>query len=353
MRQRRDAPWRVQRPVGIADLANRRKSTIPHRRVPTSFQAIAVPYIPRSCPPIPLALGSETWSMISSQPGNSLSGFNQPEAGASFRWTDTSLRSRNCGMASQVRVMHSRLALRSVYVARPSELRTMLDLSVGPAEPGSLIVPVAVTSPMGQLDMEWTKIATLFWRMTANSLWRAARGLAAVGLTAASAQSFAKAAAMGGNRGFVQVELVERRDGSKPWRTNVNLTSIERGLRQYVSKKSEPMESTERLVGQVVGLDWDRPSLTLDAPGRKLTVRMPAKLRKTAQALWGKEVAITAKAKLTLDGELRDPIALQIEEAVEVSDFVDDFDNSFGRFKDVFTRPEVQDYLSSLRGESS
>jgi len=239
-------------------------------------------------------------------------------------------------------------------VRRPtSELRTMLELSVGPAEPGSLIVPVAVTSPMGQLDIEWTKIATLFWRMTANSLWRAARGLAVVGLTAASAQSFAKAAAMGGNRGFVQVELVERRDASKPWRTNVDLTAIERGLRQYVSKKSEPMESTEQLVGRVVALDWDRPSLTLDAPGRKLTVRMPAKLRKTAQTLWGKEVAVTAKAKLTLDGELRDPIALQIEEAVQVSDFVDDFDKSFGRFKDAFATSEVQDYLRDLRGESS
>lgn len=239
-------------------------------------------------------------------------------------------------------------------VGRPaSELRTMLELSVGPAEPGSLIVPVAVTSSMGQLDIEWTRIATLYWRMTANSLWRAARGLAVVGLTAASAQSFAKAAAMGGNRGFVQVELVERRDANKPWRTNVNLTVLERGLRQYVSRKSEPMESTEQIVGRVVALDWDRPSLTLDAPGRKLVVQMPAKLRQVAQALWGKEVVVTAKAKLSPDGELRDPAALHIEEAVRVTDFVDDFDKSFGRFKDEFATADVQEYLRDLRGEPS
>jgi len=229
----------------------------------------------------------------------------------------------------------------------------MLELSVGPAEPGSLIVPVAVTSPMGQLDIEWTRIATLYWRMTANSLWRAARGLAVVRLTAASAQSFAKAAAMGGNRGFVQVELVERREANKPWRTNVNLTALERGLRQHVNKKSEPMESTEQIVGRVVALDWDRPSLTLDAPGRKLIVRMPAKLRKKAQVLWGKEVVVTAKAKLTPDGELREPTALNIEEAVRVADFVDDFDKSFGRFKDDFEAAEVQEHLRDLRGEPS
>ncbi len=255
------------------------------------------------------------------------------------------------GFAASRRALAPGIAER---VHRPtSELRTMLELSVGPAELGSLIVPVVFASPTGQLDIEWTKIATLFWRMTANSLSRAARGVEVVGLTAACAESFASAAAGGGKRGYSQVELVERRSSDAQWRSNVNLTALERGLRQFVSKKAAPIESTEHIVGRVVALEWDRPSLTLDAPGRRLSVRMPSSLREAAQKLWGKEVVVTAKAKLSPDGELREPVAVQIEEATRVNDLVDDFDSSFGRFKADFADPEVEEYMRDLRGEPS
>ncbi|HQP33880.1 MAG TPA: hypothetical protein PLI95_01830 [Polyangiaceae bacterium] len=234
-----------------------------------------------------------------------------------------------------------------------SDLRTLLEPSVGPAEPGSLIVPVVFTTATGQLDIEWTKVATLFWRMTANSLWRAARGAAVIGLTAACAESFASAAAGGSKRGYSQVELVDRAGPDKAWSTRLNLTTIERGLRQFVTKKSEPIESIEQIVGRVVALEWDRPSMTLDAQGRRLAVRIPSSLREEAQKMWGREVVVTAKARLSPDGDLRDPVATGIEEATRVADLVDDFDASFGRFKADFEDPEVQAYLRDLRGEPS
>lgn len=65
----------------------------------------------------------------------------------------------------------------------------------------------------------------------------------------------------------------------------------------------------------------------------------------------GQEVVVTAKAKLSPDGELRDPVAIRIDEAMRVADLVDDFDSSFGRFKADFADPEVQEVLRNLRGE--
>ncbi len=255
------------------------------------------------------------------------------------------------GFAASRRALAPSIAER---VRRPtSEVRALLEPSVGPAEPGSLIVPVVFTTATGQLDIEWTKVATLFWRMTANSLWRAARGVAVVGLTAACAESFASAAAGGGERGYSQVELVDRASPDKPWNTRLNLTTIERGLRQFVSKKAEPMDSIEQIVGRVVAIEWDGPSMTLDAPGRRLKVRMQSSLRETAQKQWGREVVVTARAKLSPDGELRDPVAIQIDEATRVADLVGDFDESFGRFKADFADPDVQEYLRDLRGEPS
>lgn len=276
----------------------------------------------------------------------------QPAGGGRFVPLDgyvAALTELRDGFAASRRALAPGIAER---VHRPaSELRALLEPSVGPAEPGSLIVPVVFTTATGQLDIAWTKVATLFWRMTANSLWRAARGVAVVGLTAACVESFASAAAGGGKRGYSQVELVDRTSPDRPWSTRLNLTTIERGLRHYVSKKPEHMESTEQVVGRVVALEWDRPSLTLDAPGRRLTVRIPSSLREAAQKLWGREVVVTARARLSPDGELRDPVAIQIEEATRVVDLVDDFDASFGRFQSDFSDPDVQEYLRGLRGE--
>ena len=234
-------------------------------------------------------------------------------------------------------------------VQRPAaEVRMQLAMSAGPTEPGSLVVPIAMSCAAGQLDIASTTVANLYWRMTASVLSRAARGLAAAGVTAACAESFARAAVP-----ELQVQLVDRKLSGQPWRTAVKLSVLQRGLRDYANKRSEATRAREQLVGRIVLLDWDRPSFTLDAPRGRVAVRMATALRDRVQCLWGKEVVVDVKTEVTADGEFRDPVALEVAEAAKIDDLVRDFDESFGRFKDTFGTPEAQEYLRELRGGRS
>ena len=110
-------------------------------------------------------------------------------------------------------------------------------------------------------------------------------------------------------------------------------------------------EVLDFIVGKVAALDRERMSLYLGSPGRMLEVRVPDALWETAEGLLGKSVDLLNNATLGADGLICARTAIQIKEPKRrIMPSLEDFEASFGCFKEDFADPWVQEYFRTLRG---
>src|SRR5262249_55641172 len=98
-------------------------------------------------------------------------------------------------------------------------------------------------------------------------------------------------------------------------------------------------------------ITYDPPAFSIVTGNGKLQVAMPAALRKDARECWGGEVIVLVEGRMTRDGEVREPKALEIRSAARTD--MDDvsLNETFGMFNDTWGTAEAQEYFESLRGK--
>jgi len=105
--------------------------------------------------------------------------------------------------------------------------------------------------------------------------------------------------------------------------------------------------------GKVGSFDPEHSSLTLVCPGRQVEIDVPEPLHEIASSLVGQYVDITTSERHTQASQQPRPIAVRIKHArPKLKSYVDDFDATFGCFRDVLQHPWAQEYFRGLRDRS-
>jgi hypothetical protein len=129
----------------------------------------------------------------------------------------------------------------------------------------------------------------------------------------------------------------------------LDLTDIEPGLTRYVERRTSSERTVTQLVGQIVAIFYDPPSFAIATARGKMNVTMPAALRDKVRELWGEEVIVLAEAQINVEGDVRDPKAIELTRAARASD-TDDTDTMLASVREKWSSPEAREYFGGLRG---
>jgi hypothetical protein len=240
------------------------------------------------------------------------------------------------------------------------EVREALTLEVQPVEKGSLVTPIGVSAALGsQVTLAHAEaLESDFWKYTIDAINCV---YAIVGtslkkstnkLTSAGARAFLRAAELA-KEGSCEIHLAQRElaGRAKKWATAANVSQMSQGLKQYVEILQRPVNrSSSSLVGQITDIsNYDHPSFRIrTSKGRVVTVRAYAHQRDVVQAAWGKEVVVDLTADVDLEGNISDAVAIDIH-LVPTDPFAD-FEESYGSGSDLWSTPEGQRFIRTMRG---
>jgi hypothetical protein len=112
-------------------------------------------------------------------------------------------------------------------------------------------------------------------------------------------------------------------------------------------------ERTEtRLVGEVIDIALEPARFTVKGARGLVLVRAPERLLDAVRAAWGCEVIVTVRAVLGAEGTVDDAEAIGIEVSARTGDPLSIFESTFGSGQEVWSTPEGQEHLETMRGSS-
>lgn len=227
-----------------------------------------------------------------------------------------------------------------------ADVRDALEFGFTSTERGSVLVPIH-THAARPLLIEQT-VEAQFWSTVPKLLsaegMRVGRDMLLSGRAASSFARAARAAAEGGSTlSFVA------RNSSREWIIVFDLSANETSLREYAEIRDRAESSRVELLGTIVSISYDPPQIVLDSPRGKLSVKISAKDRETARQLWGKAVIVSARARVSSEGDVFEPVALEIRSTTTASALLLRFDRVFGSLKDVWDTDEAREYIKKLR----